>query len=106
MSNFQDLCDISNISSDKPKLFKLKGLEILVVQDLNGAVYAFENKCSHADKPLLRGKWNAKECEILCPFHKARFSLKDGRALCAPAVTPIEVYPTKINDSRIEVDIS
>ena len=106
MSNFQDLCDISDISSDKPKLFKLKGHEILVVKDLNGAVYAFENKCSHADKPLLRGKWNAKECEILCPFHKARFSLKDGHALCAPAVTPIEVYPTKINDSRIEVDIS
>lgn len=106
MSCFQDLCDISEIPVDKPKLFKVDGLEVLLVKDIENNVYAFENKCSHADKPLERGKWSANTCEILCPYHKARFSLKDGRALCPPAVTAIEVFPIQINGSRIEIDVS
>jgi 3-phenylpropionate/trans-cinnamate dioxygenase ferredoxin subunit len=67
----------------------------------NDAVYALENQCSHASKPLTEG--NIEGTEIRCPYHGASFSLKDGSHLSPPAFRGIQVYPTRLKDNHIEV---
>lgn len=66
-----------------------------------GSVHAISNICTHAEKPLERGRigngW------IACPAHGARFELATGKALNLPATKPVATYATRIVDEWIEV---
>ena len=67
-------------------------------------IYALENACSHDSAPL--GVGRLEGAEVRCPRHGARFDVRDGRALCMPAVAPIETFPARINDDgQIEVEL-
>jgi nitrite reductase/ring-hydroxylating ferredoxin subunit len=85
------------------KLIKrvVDGLSVLFARDSNGDILAFENNCSHADKPLERGVWNAERAEILCPFHKAVFDVRNGGIVkVGPAVVSLQVYPVDLRQHQ------
>ena len=50
--------------------------EALLLKD-GGDYYAFKNKCPHQKKPLNDCK--VIEGHVVCPFHRYRFSLENGR---------------------------
>jgi nitrite reductase/ring-hydroxylating ferredoxin subunit len=84
---------------EKQKLSKcnVDGVSVLLVRDDAGTIFAFENNCSHADKPLERGVWNSSTRELLCPFHKAVFDVGQGGTVkVGPAVVALAVYPVEI----------
>jgi nitrite reductase/ring-hydroxylating ferredoxin subunit len=54
---------------------------------------ATENVCSH-EYALLSDGWLEDGC-IECPLHAARFDVRTGKALCAPAETDLQVYEVK-----------
>ncbi|APJ03371.1 Rieske (2Fe-2S) protein [Silvanigrella aquatica] len=97
------VCLLNELSSEKAIKFHVDGLDILFVKSLQSKqVYAFDNNCNHADKPLEKGKWNSETSEITCPFHKAVFCIAEGGAVKAPpACVPLTVYETEI---RTEAD--
>lgn len=74
---------------------EITGTPILVVNH-DGTLYALEDKCSHEDFELSSGTFDPKEASIECVLHGARFDVRDGRALCAPAYSPIPKFPTRI----------
>jgi len=78
------VCTISEINNEKPTKFNIAGEDILIAKSLNNNYFAFSNTCSHADKPLENGKWNAETAEITCPFHKAVFAIAEQGAIKAP----------------------
>ena len=41
------------------------------------------------------------EGSITCVLHGARFSLRDGEALCAPAYEPVAKFPVKVEDGLV-----
>jgi 3-phenylpropionate/trans-cinnamate dioxygenase ferredoxin subunit len=41
--------------------------------------------------------------EIVCPRHGARFSIRTGEALSAPAYEPTETFPVRIDDGEVQV---
>lgn len=67
-------------------------------------IFALENKCSHAMKPLSEGK--LKDSTIQCPFHGAVFCLKTGDHLAPPAFKGIQTFPTEIINNVVYVDIA
>ncbi|MBD9435297.1 non-heme iron oxygenase ferredoxin subunit [Pseudoxanthomonas sp. PXM03] len=67
----------------------------IVIFNHDGDLYALEDKCSHEDFELSSGSFNAGEASIECVLHGARFDIRDGRALCAPAYSPVVKFPTK-----------
>lgn len=69
------------------------GGERVAVAHVDGALYAFEDRCSHDDGPL--GEAELDGCQIECPRHGARFDVRTGAALCMPAVSPIETFPVE-----------
>ncbi|RDB35482.1 Rieske (2Fe-2S) protein [Spirobacillus cienkowskii] len=103
--SFFRVCELSELPFEKPTQFLVDGLEILLVKSLHfDKVWAFDNNCNHADKPLEKGKWNAEAAEITCPFHKAVFSIVERGAVKAPpACVPLNVYSVEI---RVEQDAS
>lgn len=73
----------------------------IVVVNLDGSLYALEDKCSHEDFELSAGEVNADDSSIECVLHGARFDLRDGRALCAPAYEPVAKFPVKIEHGGV-----
>ena len=58
----------------------------IIVFNLDGDLYALEDQCSHEDFGLSSGgAFDAALGTIECVLHGAKFDVRDGRALCAPA---------------------
>lgn len=75
----------------------------LVLVNYDGAFYALEDKCSHEDFELSAGAFNPESGEIECVLHGARFDVRSGDALCAPAYEPVRKYPTRVQDGMVYV---
>jgi len=73
----------------------------IVVVNLDGELYALEDRCSHEDFELSAGRVDPVEGSVECVLHGARFDLRDGRALCAPAYEPVAKFPVKTEDGGI-----
>ena len=73
----------------------------IVVFNLDGTLYALEDKCSHEDFELSSGAFDAAEASVECVLHGARFDIRDGRALCAPAYEPVARFPVKIEHGGV-----
>jgi nitrite reductase/ring-hydroxylating ferredoxin subunit len=59
----------------------------LFITKLDGDLYAMGNTCTHAGGPLNEGQFVGQDrCEIECPWHASRFSVKDGSVHGGPAV--------------------
>lgn len=89
---------------------ELTGVEaegvLVCLANVEGAVYAFADKCSHRDFPLSNGELDTDECTVSCEWHGARFDVRTGAALCLPATRPIPVYPCRVEDDAVYVDVS
>lgn len=80
---------------------------------LNGSQYALyrsegeffmsDGVCTHA-YALLADGYVEDGC-VECPLHQARFDLRSGEALCAPATTGIRVYPIKVEGDDVLADL-
>lgn len=67
----------------------------IVVFNRDGDLYALEDRCSHEDYELSPGEYDAEAGTIECLLHGARFDIRDGRALCAPAYSAVAKFPVK-----------
>ena len=87
------LCLAKDISTKKAHKFTLDDQDILIAKSMDNTIWAFDAMCSHAEKPLENGRWNAEKSEITCPFHKAIFAIAEQGAVKAPpAFAPLAVY--------------
>lgn len=77
--------------------------ERVAVANVDGQLYAFEDRCSHDDAPL--GEGELEGCQVECPRHGARFDVRTGAALCMPAVVPIATYPVQVTDGAVAVEL-
>jgi 3-phenylpropionate/trans-cinnamate dioxygenase ferredoxin subunit len=73
----------------------------VVVFNLEGELYAIEDVCTHDGGQLTGG--HVEGDEIVCPRHGARFSIRTGEALSAPAYEPTATFPVRVTDGDIQV---
>jgi 3-phenylpropionate/trans-cinnamate dioxygenase ferredoxin component len=73
----------------------------IVVFNLGGQYYAIEDVCTHDGGQLTGG--TVEGGEIVCPRHGARFSIRTGEALSAPAYEPTAKFPVRVQNGEIEV---
>ena len=73
----------------------------VAVFNLDGAYFAIEDLCTH-DGGILTGGAREGE-EIVCPRHGARFSIRTGEALTAPAYEPTAIFPVRIEHGMVQV---
>jgi 3-phenylpropionate/trans-cinnamate dioxygenase ferredoxin component len=82
------------------KLLEIDGRAIALF-NIDGAFYAIDDVCTHDGGPLADGELIG--CEIQCPRHGARFDIRTGRALCMPAVEPVDVYAVELRGDDVYV---
>jgi nitrite reductase/ring-hydroxylating ferredoxin subunit len=76
----------------------------VAVFNLDGEFYATDDTCSHAESSLADGY--IEDGAVECILHFARFCIKTGAALSAPAVDPVRTYPVKVEDGVVLVDLA
>jgi 3-phenylpropionate/trans-cinnamate dioxygenase ferredoxin subunit len=67
----------------------IEGKDILLA-NIDGSLYAIDNKCSHEDALLYNGALK-QDC-VECPLHGSRFSFKTGQPLEEPATVAVNTY--------------
>ncbi len=77
--------------------------ESIVLANIDGDLYALENRCSHQDLPLSDGELDGDRLE--CLYHGARFDVCTGRAVGLPAIKPVETYVVELRGQEIYVQI-
>ena len=73
----------------------------ILVLNYHGDLHALEDRCSHEDFELSAGNYDGDDATIECVLHGAKFDVRDGRPLSAPAYTPVVKFPVKVQDGSI-----
>jgi nitrite reductase/ring-hydroxylating ferredoxin subunit len=81
---------------------KLDGIDVLICQ-VEGQFYALHAQCSHARQSLLGARLRGHQ--VSCPLHGAKFDVRTGACLAAPAKEPITTFPVVIEGGKVCVDI-
>jgi 3-phenylpropionate/trans-cinnamate dioxygenase ferredoxin component len=74
---------------------------MVAVFNINGDFFAVEDVCSHDGGEIASGC--VKGYELECPRHGARFNIKTGEVLCAPAYEDLETFPIRIVNNTVQV---
>lgn len=100
MSAWVDVARVEEISTGKPVHREVDGTAIAVFK-LGQDFYAIEDICTHDGGQLTGGC--VENDEVICPRHGARFSIKTGAALSAPAYEPTAIFPVRIENGMVQI---
>ncbi len=100
MSGWVDVGRVEEISTGKPVHIEIDGTGIAVFK-LDQAFYAIEDVCTHDGGKLTGGC--VENDVIVCPRHGARFSIRTGEALSAPAYEPTATFPIRVENGMVQV---
>jgi 3-phenylpropionate/trans-cinnamate dioxygenase ferredoxin subunit len=101
MSEYTPVATSDDLPVGTCKPFLINGIRVIVAHLADG-YHAVENRCSHANSPLITSKIYRGD-QIACPIHGARFDLKTGAAKSPPAFTGLMTFPVRLANGRIEV---
>lgn len=95
--------DVAGVSDIEPGTYRVVDVDdvMIAVFNIDGDIFAIEDVCTHDYSTLTGGPING--CEITCPRHGARFNIKTGEALCAPAYEAVTTFPVQIEGDTIRV---
>lgn len=100
-----NVCPLEELPLGSVKI--VRAGEIAVgVYNLDGELYALEDRCSHDDGPLCEGDFDPEEGYAVCPRHGSRIDIRTGRPLTLPAYLPVDTFPVRVEDGIVKVDIS
>ena len=99
-----DVCPLEELPPGSVKIVRAGELAVCVY-NLDGELYALEDRCSHDDGPLVEGDWEPDSCVVICPRHGANFDIRTGEPLTLPAVEPVETFPVRVDAGVVKVDV-
>jgi len=94
---------MASLAEGQTKAVKVESVDVLI-SHIEGQFYAIHAQCSHARQSLAAGK--VRGHQIACPLHGARFDLRTGECLAAPASRPVAQFPVMIESGKVCVDVS
>jgi 3-phenylpropionate/trans-cinnamate dioxygenase ferredoxin subunit len=104
MGEFVQALQVDAVPEGEGRCVTLKGKRIAVFNLGKGEFHAVDDLCSHDEASLSDGRVHEGGV-VECPWHGAEFCLKSGKALTLPAVRNIKVYPLRLENGQIEVEV-
>ena len=99
---WHEVCEADAVGDDEA-LATVIGAHKVAVCRSAGGLYAVANVCTH-QYALLSDGFVEDGC-IECPLHQARFDLKTGAAVGAPATEPVRVFTVKTERGKVYVEV-
>jgi len=91
---FVKVCKKSDIKLGTMNKFEINGKEI-VISNLAGKYFAINNKCTHMNGDLSKGKLEGNI--VTCPKHGSKFDVTTGKAISGPKIPLLKI---KIKDEE------
>lgn len=99
--SYQNAIVLQDLPERKPVRVPVGDVAIILVREQQ-EVKAFQAQCPHSGAPLEQGTCYGDR--LVCPWHKANFSLKDG-SLCEPlALSDLQRYSVRVENGMVQVD--
>jgi 3-phenylpropionate/trans-cinnamate dioxygenase ferredoxin subunit len=103
--SFEAVCTLGDLPLGRASRKVVGGVAMAVVRTTD-AVYAVNDRCSHADVSLSEGE--VEGCTLECWLHGSAFDLTTGAPQSPPASIPIPVYAVRVvgddDTAVIEID--
>jgi len=96
--NWIKIAQAGQIADDESLAIEANGKQ-LALHYTEGDYFLTDNVCTH-QYALLSDGYLEDGC-IECPLHQAKFDLRSGKAMCAPATADIQTYPVKTEGEDI-----
>lgn len=111
------LCSTSELPVGQRRAFGVGGHNLLVFHLADG-YYATQAHCTHLFAPLAKGKI-LEDCQLQCPFHRARFDIRTGEVIewanWPPGIVnvlnavrhekPLRTWPVRVAGNQVQVEI-
>jgi 3-phenylpropionate/trans-cinnamate dioxygenase ferredoxin subunit len=102
LTRYVTLDKLSEFSQGAIRAFRLGEKEVAVTK-IDGAYYAFDNECTHAQQPLAHGYIRPKAKEVVCVFHWAVFYLPTGQVHEGPAPHRLGTYEVRTEGDELQI---
>ena len=99
VSSWIDVVTEDELPAGGVHVVDLEDIEVAVF-NIAGQYYAIEDVCTHDGTPLTHGQ-SMDGGEIECPRHGARFCIRTGEALSAPAWEATKKFQLRIEGKNI-----
>ena len=100
MADWIDVARASELGPGEVRVVDADGTAIAVF-NIEGSYYAIEDVCTHDGGELASGELEGDQ--IVCPRHGARFCVRTGEALSAPAYEPTATFPVRVEGGVVQV---
>jgi nitrite reductase/ring-hydroxylating ferredoxin subunit len=98
MGEWRSLCRTDEVPEGAGRTVEVDGTRLAVLRD-GGSVVVLFDRCPHAGGSLGSG-W-IEEGEVLCPLHRWRFRLRDGRCTTMPGHSA-HVVESRVADGEVQ----
>ena len=102
MSHWVKAAAVNEVLPGKAKFIEAEGLQVALF-NVGGSFHAIDNACSHVGGSLAEGSLEGEQVE--CPWHGARFNVKTGQALSAPASGDVAAYKVRVSGPDVEIEV-
>lgn len=102
MAEFRTVARVEDVPEGELVSLEIDGVKIVLANQA-GEVFALRDQCTHEDFPLSDGELEGGM--ITCLLHGARFELKTGAVRALPAVRPVQVFESRIENGEIQVSL-
>jgi 3-phenylpropionate/trans-cinnamate dioxygenase ferredoxin subunit len=99
------VCSVSDVPVGGARRVSVGTREIAVVNLGEAGFRAVDAVCSHAHYYLDEGEVDIDEATIECWKHGSTFDLETGRPRTLPATVPVQVFPVKIEDDDVMIEV-
>ncbi len=100
MSEWITVATVDELAPGTSKVADVDGT-VVAVFNINGEYFAIEDVCTHDGGELASGVLEGDQ--VVCPRHGARFCVRTGDALSAPAYEPTAKFPVRIENGVVQV---
>lgn len=100
MSDWTTVADVDEIRPGACKVVDVDEV-LIAVYNLGGEYFAIEDVCTHDGGELASGMVEGDE--VVCPRHGARFCIRNGKALTAPAYEDVHCFPVRVDNNVVQV---
>jgi naphthalene 1,2-dioxygenase system ferredoxin subunit len=101
--NWIDVLAVEAVPEADGTAVNADGKEI-ALYEVDGDIFATDNLCTHGAARMSDGFLEGREIE--CPLHQGRFDVCTGQAMCAPLTENIRIYPVRIENQRVFVNMA
>jgi nitrite reductase/ring-hydroxylating ferredoxin subunit len=99
------VCDAADMEDNQIRQLTPCDAPPIAVYKVNGEFFATDDTCTHGQALLSEGEVG-EDGMVECPWHGGTFCVRTGKATGFPAVIPLKVYPIRVEEGKVYVDLA